>query len=120
VKHEEELKRPEHCGQFGEDEDDPRCGFYTLQDEKNIIDLAKDIVEEGWEYERHYLYRVQNFQETREECLVDGWIGHTRYAWMDLTSGPFSWGPTIKGEGTKLESTIPRIPPKGNYSHQFI
>jgi len=43
------------------------------------------------------------------ECLVDSWIGKERWAFLDLTAGPFSWGPTVGGEGVRTEISLPNV-----------
>jgi len=48
--------------------------------------------------------------KAHEECLVDAWIGHARYAWLDLSAGPFRWGPVVAGQGVRSYSTLPRVP----------
>lgn len=36
---------------------------------------------------------------------------HFRYGWIDLSAGPFKWGPVIAGQGVRSLSTLPRVPP---------
>eukprot|EP01018_Ginkgo_biloba_P026857 Gb_19912 [translate_table: standard] len=43
------------------------------------------------------------------ECLVDAWIGKDRWAFIDLTAGPFSWGPAVGGEGVRTELSLPNV-----------
>lgn len=72
------------------------------------------------------------------ECLTDAWIGrerfvlplclclyhaHTlslcvyliliglciRWAFIDLTAGPFSWGPAVGGEGVRTDLSLPNV-----------
>nr|XP_010927142.1 uncharacterized protein LOC105049253 isoform X1 [Elaeis guineensis] len=43
------------------------------------------------------------------ECLTDTWIGRDRWAFIDLTAGPFSWGPSVGGEGVRTELSLPNV-----------
>lgn len=43
------------------------------------------------------------------ECLTDMWIGGNRWAFIDLTAGPFSWGPAVGGEGVRTEISLPNV-----------
>ncbi|XP_011625789.1 uncharacterized protein LOC18440814 isoform X1 [Amborella trichopoda] len=43
------------------------------------------------------------------ECLTDTWIGKDRWAFIDLSAGPFSWGPTVGGEGVRTELSLPNV-----------
>ncbi|KAH9805468.1 transmembrane protein [Citrus sinensis] len=43
------------------------------------------------------------------ECLTDSWIGNNRWAFIDLTAGPFSWGPAVGGEGVRTELSLPNV-----------
>lgn len=44
-----------------------------------------------------------------EECLTDTWIGKDRWAFIDLSAGPFSWGPAVGGEGVRTELSLPNV-----------
>lgn len=43
------------------------------------------------------------------ECLTDTWIGKGRWAFVDLSAGPFSWGPAVGGEGVRSELSLPSV-----------
>lgn len=43
------------------------------------------------------------------ECLTDTWIGNQRWAFIDLSAGPFSWGPSVGGEGVRTEQSLPNV-----------
>lgn len=43
------------------------------------------------------------------ECLTDTWIGKGRWAFIDLTAGPFSWGPSVGGEGVRTVLSLPNV-----------
>ena len=44
-----------------------------------------------------------------ENCLVDNWVASDRLAWIDLTAGPFTWGPVSGGAGVRTHSTLPAV-----------
>ena len=39
-------------------------------------------------------------------CSVTFYI---RWAFIDLTAGPFSWGPAVGGEGVRTEISLPNV-----------
>ncbi|CAM0953876.1 unnamed protein product [Alopecurus aequalis] len=43
------------------------------------------------------------------ECLTDIWIGRDRFAFVDLSAGPFAWGPAVGGDGVRTELTLPNV-----------
>ncbi|KZV37739.1 hypothetical protein F511_32057 [Dorcoceras hygrometricum] len=50
-----------------------------------------------------------DFSGFHAECLTDTWIGKHRWAFIDLTAGPFSWGPSVGGEGVRTEQSLPNV-----------
>jgi hypothetical protein len=42
-----------------------------------------------------------------EECLSDVWLGAARLGWLDLSAGPFHWGPIVGGEGVRTAGSLP-------------
>lgn len=50
-----------------------------------------------------------DFSGLHEECLTDTWIGKDRWAFIDLSAGPFSWGPAVGGEGVRTELSLPNV-----------
>ncbi|KAL6194769.1 hypothetical protein ACLB2K_035845 [Fragaria x ananassa] len=50
-----------------------------------------------------------DFNDLHAECLTDMWIGRERWAFIDLSAGPFSWGPAVGGEGVRTELSIPNV-----------
>ncbi|XP_050223002.1 uncharacterized protein LOC126673079 [Mercurialis annua] len=50
-----------------------------------------------------------DFNDLHTECLTDTWIGRARWAFIDLTAGPFSWGPAVGGEGVRTELSFPNV-----------
>ncbi|VVB16402.1 unnamed protein product [Arabis nemorensis] len=53
--------------------------------------------------------RAGDFSNFNAECLTDIWIGKGRWAFIDLTAGPFSWGPSVGGEGVRTELSLPNV-----------
>jgi len=45
----------------------------------------------------------------RAECLTDIWIGRNRFAFVDLSAGPFAWGPAVGGDGVRTELSLPNV-----------
>ncbi|CAI0552364.1 unnamed protein product [Linum tenue] len=43
------------------------------------------------------------------ECLTDTWIGKDRWAFIDLSAGPFAWGPAVGGEGVRTDLSLPNV-----------
>lgn len=43
------------------------------------------------------------------DCLVDTFVGPGRWALVDLSAGPFSWGPLVGGEGVRTEASLPSV-----------
>ncbi|KAM7469131.1 hypothetical protein LguiA_007314 [Lonicera macranthoides] len=50
-----------------------------------------------------------DFTDLHAECLTDTWIGRDRWAFIDLSAGPFSWGPAVGGEGVRTELSLPNV-----------
>uniref|UniRef100_A0A1J3G1V8 DUF7906 domain-containing protein n=1 Tax=Noccaea caerulescens TaxID=107243 RepID=A0A1J3G1V8_NOCCA len=53
--------------------------------------------------------RAGDISDLNAECLTDIWIGKGRWAFIDLTAGPFSWGPSVGGEGVRTELSLPNV-----------
>lgn len=50
-----------------------------------------------------------DFSGLHVECLTDTWIGKDRWAFIDLSAGPFKWGPAVGGEGVRTELSLPNV-----------
>ncbi len=74
--------------------------------------IVVQIIANGTNYQREYLYRIWSENTNYTDCLVDAWIAHGRFAFIDLSAGPFQYGPTISGEGVRSQYTLPTVPPK--------
>lgn len=57
---------------------------------------------------------VEFDDDATESCVVDTWVGVGRLAWIDLSGGPFAWGPVVGGDGVKPIGAFgtPRLPPR--------
>ncbi|GAM21679.1 hypothetical protein SAMD00019534_048540 [Acytostelium subglobosum LB1] len=75
----------------------------------STIKHAQNLYDNGNWFEKFYIQSAHNHW-VQENCLVDSWISHKRFAFVDLTAGPFSWGPTIGGNGLKSRLTLPKVP----------
>ncbi|XP_042990341.1 uncharacterized protein LOC122317360 isoform X2 [Carya illinoinensis] len=53
--------------------------------------------------------KSRDFSDFHVECLTDTWIGKDRWAFIDLSAGPFSWGPAVGGEGVRTELSLPNV-----------
>ncbi|CAL5360926.1 unnamed protein product [Camellia sinensis] len=53
--------------------------------------------------------KSRDFSGLHVECLTDTWIGKDRWAYIDLSAGPFSWGPAVGGEGVRTELSLPNV-----------
>eukprot|EP00002_Diphylleia_rotans_P035024 TRINITY_DN7593_c0_g1_i3.p1 TRINITY_DN7593_c0_g1~~TRINITY_DN7593_c0_g1_i3.p1 ORF type:complete len:704 (-),score=133.81 TRINITY_DN7593_c0_g1_i3:988-3099(-) len=75
-----------------------------------LVDYFSEIARNGGEEERHLLDQVIAPSSTiYEDCLVDMWTGTGRQMLIDLSAGPFEWGPTSKGKGIRTPDIIPRV-----------
>ncbi|KAJ7950715.1 putative Transmembrane protein [Quillaja saponaria] len=50
-----------------------------------------------------------DYTNLHAECLTDTWIGEDRWAFIDLSAGPFSWGPAVGGEGVRTDLSLPDV-----------
>ena len=49
------------------------------------------------------------FRSHSPECLVDLYVGHGRASFVDLSAGPFAWGPLVGGEGLRNVRDLPDV-----------
>ncbi|EGG17854.1 hypothetical protein DFA_08855 [Cavenderia fasciculata] len=84
---------------------------------KTPINNAKVLLQDGSPEEKYYVINSQQYHLS-ENCLVDSWISEKRFTFIDLTAGPFEWGPAIGGTGLKSNISLPKIP-KINLSTDF-
>ncbi|KAL6045346.1 Transmembrane protein [Balamuthia mandrillaris] len=103
---------PRACSNSGEDAaEDAACIWRSQRAEiMDIVALAKDMAENGTAAQRQYLERVRQGL-VQEDCLVDTWLGHSRFGFIDISAGPFRWGLVVAGQGVRSLSTLPSVPP---------
>ena len=41
--------------------------------------------------------------EIQEDCLTDIWVSSGRSMFLDLTAGPFQWGPSVLSDGVSYK-----------------
>lgn len=81
--------------------------------ETPVNELANYWLEKGNFYQQQYINDViQKPTTSHENCLVDIWISSNKFAWIDLSAGPFEFGPVIAGEGVRSLQSLPTIPPR--------
>lgn len=90
-------------------EDDPLCGMGLDHNYKSIIKYAQYIAKNGDINQKLYLHKVQNEENIQEECLIDHWLSHDRFGFIDLTAGPFEWG-NLLSDGYKTKQYLPQVP----------
>ncbi|KAJ1478175.1 hypothetical protein T484DRAFT_1818501, partial [Baffinella frigidus] len=59
--------------------------------------------------DKEYIRAAIEDKHTREDCLVDNWVGRGRFAFLDFSAGPFEWGPIVGGKGVRSYRTVPDI-----------
>ncbi|KAH7437926.1 hypothetical protein KP509_05G095700 [Ceratopteris richardii] len=77
-----------------------------------VIAKAKEIIHKDGSDIASALRRALRQEENaglHPDCLVDTWVGNERWAFVDLTAGPFSWGPAVGGVGVRTELSLPSI-----------
>eukprot|EP00276_Gloeochaete_wittrockiana_P005699 CAMPEP_0184659246 /NCGR_PEP_ID=MMETSP0308-20130426/28998_1 /TAXON_ID=38269 /ORGANISM="Gloeochaete witrockiana, Strain SAG 46.84" /LENGTH=844 /DNA_ID=CAMNT_0027098935 /DNA_START=328 /DNA_END=2859 /DNA_ORIENTATION=- len=70
--------------------------------------LAWDMLRGTDEIDHYYLFGVHTNPMLTETCMVDNWISSGRFAFIDLTAGPYQWGPVVGGEGVRTPLSFPR------------
>ncbi|XP_078443287.1 uncharacterized protein LOC144712828 [Wolffia australiana] len=76
-----------------------------LNKASQILDGAKDDLRIKLEKE----LKSGELTGVHPECMTDTWLGKDRWAFIDLTVGSFSWGPTVGGEGVRTELSLPNV-----------
>jgi hypothetical protein len=56
-----------------------------------------------------YLAHAALKPSAQEDCLLDAWLTNKRSLFLDISAGPFQWGPAMEGEGSKMQSTFPQL-----------
>ncbi|XP_027923584.1 uncharacterized protein LOC114181358 isoform X1 [Vigna unguiculata] len=90
--------------------------FRRLYQGKDIADIievkALQLLKGKYEDLKLHLEKVlksADYSGFQAECLTDTWIGKDRWAFIDLSAGPFSWGPAVGGEGVRTEASLPSV-----------
>ncbi|BAF12432.1 Os03g0570200 [Oryza sativa Japonica Group] len=72
-----------------------------------------DMVLHGKKDELHDIFesalKSSDLKGLHAECLTDMWIGRDRFAFIDLSAGPFAWGPAVGGDGVRTELSLPNV-----------
>uniref|UniRef100_A0A0E0NXC2 KIN17-like protein n=1 Tax=Oryza rufipogon TaxID=4529 RepID=A0A0E0NXC2_ORYRU len=104
-----------------------KLGFFNLKVTRDYLDIEKgvnrrplyeshplssfswtttdnmDMVLHGKKDELHDIFesalKSSDLKGLHSECLTDMWIGRDRFAFIDLSAGPFAWGPAVGGDG---------------------
>eukprot|EP01091_Cochliopodium_minus_P014174 TRINITY_DN4769_c0_g1_i1.p1 TRINITY_DN4769_c0_g1~~TRINITY_DN4769_c0_g1_i1.p1 ORF type:complete len:921 (-),score=222.56 TRINITY_DN4769_c0_g1_i1:24-2786(-) len=103
---------PKACRYERDEEDrDIRCVSLAKTEHLDIYNYTKHLAKFGADHERKYLRDIiERGNYAKQECLVDAWVSHERFAFIDLSAGPFNWGPLFVAEGVKTEDTFPLFP----------
>ncbi|KAG9450142.1 hypothetical protein H6P81_010107 [Aristolochia fimbriata] len=72
---------------------------------KQVLHSKNDDLKLLWEKE----LKSGELDGLHPECATDTWIGSDRWAFIDLSAGPFSWGPAVGGEGVRTERSLPNV-----------
>ncbi|KAL2330430.1 hypothetical protein Fmac_018011 [Flemingia macrophylla] len=87
--------------------------LYQGRDTSEIIEIKAYQLLKGKDQDlKLHLEKVLksgDYSGFQAECLTDTWIGKDRWAFIDLSAGPFSWGPAVGGEGVRTEASLPSV-----------
>ncbi|KAL6634378.1 hypothetical protein ACP70R_027049 [Stipagrostis hirtigluma subsp. patula] len=90
--------------------------FELLKEGKSKDDIVYDKVVQilhGTKDELHDILesalKSSDLKGLHAQCLTDIWIGKDRFAFIDLSAGPFAWGPSVGGDGVRTELSLPNI-----------
>ncbi|GFZ09139.1 hypothetical protein Acr_20g0009470 [Actinidia rufa] len=73
-----------------------------------VLQLLNGKIEDA-KHLKEKVLKYGDFSGLHVECLTDTWIGKDRWAFIDLSAGPFSWGPAVGGEGVRTELSLPNV-----------
>eukprot|EP00736_Rhodelphis_marinus_P003986 Rmarinus@m.13337 len=75
-----------------------------------VADMAAQWARSGNLQQRTYMRDLIRGTVMWEECLVDLWIPPSgKLAFIDLSAGPFRWGPSLEGQGVRSWMSLPVI-----------
>ncbi|KAI4380228.1 hypothetical protein MLD38_006443 [Melastoma candidum] len=87
--------------------------LYKGKDIADVIESKVQLLLNGKDNDMKLLlgkeFKRGSFSALQAECLTDAWIGKERWAFIDLSAGPFSWGPAVGGEGVRTDSSLPNV-----------
>ena len=52
-------------------------------------------------------FNLRRYNE--EDCLTDLYVGTARASFLDLSAGPFTWGPLVGGQGLRGPLDTPDV-----------
>lgn len=94
----------------------PSCLAHWSVAGLSIHALTRHMARSGTKYHLRYLQSVLRDQ-IPNDCLVDSWVSHDRFAFLDVSAGPFEWSPMgSAAPGVRTRHTVPR-PPSGRAVH---
>ena len=76
---------------------------------EGLHSAVQQIIHAGNSHDKYILEQVRTDKFVQEECLVDSWVASGRLAFMDISAGPFQWGPVVGGEGVRTPASLPSI-----------
>ncbi|TVU30116.1 hypothetical protein EJB05_21723 [Eragrostis curvula] len=90
--------------------------FELLKEGKSKDDIVYEKAVQilhGTKDELHYILegalKSSDVKGLHAQCLTDIWIARDRFAFIDLSAGPFSWGPSVGGDGVRTELSLPNV-----------
>jgi hypothetical protein len=95
---------------FREDSDAWASQYLGDQYEPGPMTLEEYVRQlEGTAWGNRYLAWLVGNNFAQQDCLTDTWVGKDRTMFLDLTAGPFHWGPVVGGEGVRTMQSLPRV-----------
>ena len=86
---------------------DSRGHTINMKPDMTLREMADLIFSAGTLEQKHQLRHLGSGLPLNENCLVENWVSSGRYAFIDLSAGPFSWGPLAGGTGLKTSRLFP-------------
>ena len=104
-------EQTDDCRINGGDEDSATSlaclAHWTVKD-LSLHGLTRHMARHGSRYHLRYLQAILR-DEVPSDCLVDSWVSHERFAFLDVAAGPFEWGPIgSEAFGVRKALTVPR------------
>jgi hypothetical protein len=109
----------EDCKSIADDESltAPSCLAMWKVAGLSLHGLTRHMARQGARYHVRYLQAVLR-GEVPEDCLVDAWVSHERFAFLDVSAGPFEWSPLGSAAvGVRNLMTVPRHSFGGGQGH---